>query len=253
LLPVTAATGLLLACAVAAQAEPLHEYTQGNFTAAQQQFATQAAANPSDWTARYNLGLTAAQLGENGRALGETAAAFALHPRNEAVRWNLRVFASRLPGLDATLAHVAFAPGLATIARAASPASWQRVLIAACILLCTGGAPTLRHRYRGYARRGAAYGLVIGGAVGVSVALMALQQYGPLANENTAVVARETVLRSVPTEAETAQRQTSLAAGSVVLMQKDFLGWVRIARDNGETGWLRSSDLVPLYGASPTV
>ena len=260
LLPLTAAAGVVLVCAAAAYADALDEYRQGNFTVARQQFATRAAANPSDWTARYNLGLAAAQLGENGRALGETAAAFALHPQSAAVRWNLRVFAARRPGLDATLAHVAFAPGVAAVARAVSPARWQTVLIAGCILLCAGGALTLRHRYQGCGRtswqaprRHAAHALAIGGAAGVLVALLALQQYGPLANQNAAVVAREAVLRSVPTEAATAQQQASLAIGSVVLMQKDFLGWVRIVRPTGETGWLRGGDVVPLYGASPTV
>jgi hypothetical protein len=251
LLPLTAATGLLLVCTVAAQADPLDEYRQGNFTAAQQQFATQAAAAPSDWVARYNLGLTAAQLGENGRALGETAAAFALAPRDQAIRWNLRVFAARIPGLDATLASVAFAPGVAAIARSASPALWQAALIAACIVLSIGAAFALRHRYlsgTSVVRVHAARALLACGAFGILVALLALRQYGPLANRNAAVVAQATVLRSVPTDAENTQQQTPLAAGTVVVMQKDFLGWVKIARSNGETGWLRRPDVVPLYG-----
>jgi hypothetical protein len=64
------------------------------------------------------------------------------------------------------------------------------------------------------------------------------------------VIARATVLRSVPTDAENTQQQTPLAAGMVVMMQKDFLGWVKIARGNGETGWLRRADVVPLYGVA---
>ena len=251
LLPLTAASGLLLVCAVAAQADPLDEYHQGNFTAAQEQFAAQAAAAPSDWVARYNLGLTAAQLGQNGRALGETAAAFARAPRNESVRWNLRVFAARVPGVDPTLARVAFAPDVAAIARSASPAMWQAALIAACIALSIGAALALRRRYLGgtsVVRVHAARALLACGAFGILVALLALRQYGPLANRDAAVVAQTTVLRSVPTDAENTQQQTPLAAGTVVMMQKDFLGWVRIARSNGETGWLRRADVVPLYG-----
>ena len=251
LLPLAAATGLLLVCALTAHAEPRDEYRQGNFTAAQQQFAAQAAAAPADWVARYNLGLTAAQLGENARALGETAAAFVLAPRNEAVRWNLGVFAARVPGVDPILARVAFAPDVAAIARSASPAMWQAALIAACVALSCGAALALRRRYRcatGVRTLHAARALLACGAFSILVALTALRQYGPLANRDAAVVAQPTVLRSVPTDAEHTQQQTPLAAGTVVLMQKDFLGWVKIARSNGETGWLRRADVIPLYG-----
>ena len=253
LLPLTATTGLLLVCALTAHAEPLDEYRQGNFTAAQQQFTAQATAAPADWVARYNLGLAAAQLGEYGRALGETTAAFALAPRNEAVRWNLQVFAARVPGVDPTLARVAFAPDVAALARSASPAMWQAALIAACVAFSCGAALALRRRYRGGSgvrALHAARALLACGAFSILVALTALRQYGPLANRDAAVVAQTTVLHSVPTDAEHSQQQTPLAAGTVVLMQKTFLGWVKIARSNGETGWLRRADVVPLYGTA---
>ena len=96
-------------------------------------------------------------------------------------------------------------------------------------------------------------GLLAGGALGIGLALLALLQYGALANPGAAMVAQATTLRSVPTEAGSAQQQTPLAAGTVVVMQKDFLGWVKVARSSGETGWLRGSDLVPLYGTAATV
>lgn len=257
LFPATSA--LLLVCVATAHADPaapLDEYRQGNFTAAQQQLAARVAAAPSDWVARYNLGLAAAQLGDSGRALGETAAAFVLQPRDEAVRWNLRLFAARVVGLDPVLVRVAFAAGAAAIARSASPATWQALLIAACVALCAGSALLLQQRYqsdRSVARIRSGRGLLACGVIGMCLALIALQQYGPLANPSAAIVAQATALRAVPTDADGAQQPAPLAAGTVVVSQKAFLGWVKVARANGETGWLRGSDLVPLYAAPSAV
>jgi hypothetical protein len=260
LLPFAVTSALLLVCVAAAHAAPpaapLDEYRQGNFAAAQQQLAAQVAAAPSDWVARYNLGLAAAQLGDSGRAFGETAAAFVLQPRDEAVRWNLRVFATRVAGLDPVLVRVAFASGAAAIARSASPATWQAFLIAACVALCAGSALVLRQRYQGHrsvARILSGRGLLACGVIGIALALFALQQYGPLANLNAAIVAQATALRAVPTDAGSAQQPAPLASGTVVVTQKAFLGWVKVARANGETGWLRGSDLVPLYAAPSPV
>jgi len=56
------------------------------------------------------------------------------------------------------------------------------------------------------------------------------------------------VLRSVPTEAEPAAQQKPLPAGTLVVVEGDFLGWTKVELDGGETGWLRRGDLVPLYG-----
>jgi hypothetical protein len=61
------------------------------------------------------------------------------------------------------------------------------------------------------------------------------------------VVARPTVLRSIPTEADTAQKTTPLAVGSLALSQRTFLGWTQLAFENGQTGWVRKDEIVPLW------
>ncbi|MFN8641049.1 MAG: hypothetical protein U0802_05080 [Candidatus Binatia bacterium] len=38
-----------------------------------------------------------------------------------------------------------------------------------------------------------------------------------------------------------------MAAGSVVLAERDFLGWARVTCADGATGWVRRSALVPIY------
>ena len=54
-------------------------------------------------------------------------------------------------------------------------------------------------------------------------------------------------LRSIPTEADTAQKTTPLAAGSVGVADKTFLGWVRLSFPNGQTGWVRKDELTAIW------
>lgn len=46
---------------------------------------------------------------------------------------------------------------------------------------------------------------------------------------------------------DTAQQTTLLAAGAMGTMDKSFLGWTRLTFENGQTGWVRQSELVPLW------
>ena len=84
--------------------------------------------------------------------------------------------------------------------------------------------------------------LTLGGAAAAGVA-----SFGLAANAESVIVARPTLLRSIPTEAETSQKTSPLAIGSVALVDKTFLGWRRLAFENGQTGWVRKDDIVPLW------
>jgi BatD DUF11 like domain len=251
LVPKAATAALLLSLAVVtapARAVETHDaYTNGDFAAAREQWLAGAQEAPSDWIARYNLGLAAAQLGDAPRALAETVAAFVHAPRNDDVRWNARAFAASVPGLDRATAALLSDSALAPLA---SPAMWQALLIGGALILCGGGALLLRRRYRPAPARSwvGAAALVAGIALGGTSAL-ALRAYGPLADPQAALVAGQPVLRSVPTDAETAPQQKPLAAGTLVVVERDFLGWVKVGLRSGETGWLRHGDIVPLYAA----
>lgn len=247
LFPKAATAALLLACLAArADADGLERYGEGDFAGARAEFLAAAQAAPSDWIARYNLGLADAQLGHDGRALGETLSALAHAPSSPAVRWNAAAFAARVPGLDGRAAAV-LASDFVT---ALPPAGWQALLVLAAVLFCSGAALWLRRRYAARGRAGVWSAALIGAGVLCALAsTIALQRYGALADPNAALVAQTTVLRSVPTDAEAPGQQRPLAAGALVLAQRDFLGWVQITLPSGETGWLRDADLVPLYGA----
>ena len=61
---------------------------------------------------------------------------------------------------------------------------------------------------------------------------------------------RAGLLHSIPTEADTTQKTTALAAGSAAIQDKTFLPgdrWVRLSFDNGQTGWVRKEDVIALW------
>jgi hypothetical protein len=55
------------------------------------------------------------------------------------------------------------------------------------------------------------------------------------------------VLRSIPTEADTTQKTSPLSAGSVAVVEKTFLGWSKLNFAAGQSGWVRTADLIKLY------
>ena len=40
---------------------------------------------------------------------------------------------------------------------------------------------------------------------------------------------------------------SGLAVGSLALSQRTFLGWTQLAVENGQTGWVRKDEIVPLW------
>jgi len=87
-----------------------------------------------------------------------------------------------------------------------------------------------------------ALALVTAAAAGVGI-----RAYGPAADARAALVWRSAILHSIPTEAGTTQKTSPLPAGNLAVVDKTFLGWSRLVFDNGQTGWVRTDDLVSLW------
>jgi hypothetical protein len=80
------------------------------------------------------------------------------------------------------------------------------------------------------------------------VAALSLDAYGNTADPRAVITWQAGSLRSIPTEADTAQKTTALAAGSVGVIDKTFpLGWDRLVFPNGQTGWVRHDTVVPIW------
>jgi hypothetical protein len=84
-------------------------------------------------------------------------------------------------------------------------------------------------------------------ALVVLASAVSLDCYGALADRSIAVVSRNVLLCSVPTEIDTTQKTVPLPAGSLARVERSFLGWSRLVFANGQTGWARSDWVTKIY------
>lgn len=230
-------------------AEPAADYAAGKFPAAEKSWRDALAKTPTDWTAHHNLSLALAQQDKAGEAAAHAAAAFVQNPAHPAVQWHLAHAVEKAGFAPAPLAPFIKPGGGQKIAMLASPAQWQFLLIGSAFAGALALAWMLANSY------GRRSGLILSLAwtaliLSFCTAVMSLgcwQTYATAADTSAAVIWRPGMLRSIPTEADTAQKTTALPAGSVGLTSKTFLGWTQLTFENGQTGWVRKDDLVPLW------
>lgn len=224
-------------------------YLQGDFAAAEKSWRQVVAVNPLNAHARYNLALAAAQQDRWSEAAAQSLAAFCLEPRNPAIRWQLALSVDRA-GIDhRRISALAHGTSVYRLAGVLAPGEWGLAIMAGSVAGAAALAVFLfalyRHRPRWQqwtAGTTAAAAITVVAAGWVSLAC-----YGPLADNGIAVVARNVLLCSVPTEIDTAQKTAPLPAGSLAKVDRTFLGWSRLVFANGQTGWARTDAVVRLY------
>jgi len=200
-----------------------------------------AAGQPSDWTARYDLGVAESNAQRPAFAFAETAAAFAQAPAQPVVRAALRELAGSVPYANARM--LSLMTGASPVAWLAAW-QWQAVLLMGALLMATAlGAISLAHAPR------AAVAMAVLGVACAGSAANALTQYGALADPRAALVAEPTVLRGLPTDAQPSDGVAPLAVGALVRSEKTFLGWTFVRLADDSSGWVRSGELVPMYAA----
>jgi hypothetical protein len=235
----------------AAEAAPSPEasYRAGDIAAAEKAWREASTAHPTDWIAHHNLALALAQQDRNGEAMAQAIAAFVQHPSDPSTRWHLSLLANSAGYAPAVLQPFLKEGPAATLATLASPAGWQRVLIVCAYVIALGIAWLL---VNGYGRRSGwqtIVALLVCGAAFVTGAgaIFGIVAYGETVDQRAAVTWQAGTLRSIPTEADTTQKTTSLPAGSIAIVDQTFFGWDRLVFDNGQTGWVRKSEVVPLW------
>jgi hypothetical protein len=238
-----------LAQEMSAPADPIAAYRQGDFAGAEKSWRAALASDPTNWLARHNLSLALTQEDRPGEAAAQAAAAFVQHPRDPAVRWHLGPSFDRAGFTPEALGPFVIPGPVQESARLASPAEWQWVLVLASTL--TAGALAL-WLLQSYGRKSSrvnpfavamlslALLLALAGVVGQ-------RAYGLAADPRAVIAWKPGTLRSIPTEADTTQKTTPLGAGSIALVDKSFLGWVRLSFQNGQTGWVRREEVVSLW------
>ena len=225
-------------------------YDAGDFAAAADAWRAAIERRPTDWVARHNLALALAQQDHWPEAAAQWTSAFLLHPRNESVRWHLALGYQRAGYTPPGLGEFAQASGPYLLAWQASPAEWQRLLVAAGAMLAASVLLLLLRAYRRTAGRwlkAAGFGAGAAALLLMAVAVTSLVLYGQAADARAAIVWHQVLLRSIPTEADTQQKTSSLPAGSLALVNRTYWGWVQLAFPNGQTGWVRQEDIVRLY------
>ena len=233
----------------AAELDAMASYRKGDFPAAEKGWKTVVEKRPTDWIARHNLSLALAQQERAGEAAAQAAAAFVQNPRDPSVRWHFALVAEKAGVAPATLASFVQPGPLHAIGRMASPARWQMLLIISAWAVAGSIARWLYNAYGRNARPvsfAAVASLALALTLG-SVATAGVRSYGITAAPEAVIVARSSLLRSIPTEADTSQKTSPLAVGTVAIVNRDFLGWRRLAFENGQTGWVRKEDIVPLW------
>jgi hypothetical protein len=239
----------LLAIGPSRAQDPLAAYRTGDFAAAEKNWRATAAQHPTDWIARHNLSLALEQQERVGEAAAHAAAAFVQKPAQPAVRWHYRRVSEKAGFAPGALAAFV-TPGVGqTIAEHHSPAEWQRCLIALSWVAALALGAILLNAYRRKSAWVLGLALTMVGLciVTSAVAVTGLHAYGIARDTRAVVVARAGTLRSIPTEADTQQKTTALAAGSLAIADNTFLGWTHLAFENGQTGWVRKEEVVSLW------
>ncbi|MEO5957991.1 MAG: BatD family protein, partial [Opitutaceae bacterium] len=235
--------------ALAKAGDPLAAYRATDFATAEKSWRNTVKLHPTDWIARHNLSLALAQQERPGESAGQATAAFVQNPAAPAARRHFALAAEKAGFVPSSLSSF-LRPGPAqSLARLASPARWQRALIAAAFLAALAIGWILFNAY-GRRSRVAYFGAPALFTFSVALAVLGVNgvhTYGIAAKGDAVIVARPGTLRSIPTEADTSQKTTALPAGSIACADKTFLRWTRLAFENGQTGWVLKDEIVPLW------
>ena len=244
-------TALLLGLALPPlRADPIADYRQGDFAAAEKAWLAAVAKHPTDWRARHNLGLALIQQERPAEAAAQWTAAFVQHPNDPTILRDFVLGCDKAGYTPAVLAVFAQSGPVQDLARLASPAGWQLALVAAGLLVAVAFGLWLLVGYGRRARwvKPVSWSLLVLALLLTTAAAVSLHAYGPAADARAALAWRHSALRSIPTEADTTQKTTPLAAGSLAVVDKVFpIGWVHLSFENGQTGWVRQEDVVMLW------
>ena len=249
LLPFLFTLALLLVPAGLRADSPAEAYKRAEYPAAEQGWRTLVQQHPEDLTARHNLGLALAQQDRWAEAAAQWTSGFLLNSRHDTARWDLSLGLQRSGMAPPELVELSRGEGRSALARTASPAEWQMVLLGASLLFAAALVVLL---LKGYGRIGAwarpvSLVTILIAMLLAAAATFSLRTYGTLADPDVVLVLRASTLRSIPTEADTAQKTSALSAGSIAVADRTFLGWSHLSFTGGQSGWVRSEELVRLY------
>ena len=255
--PQAGVLALVIACAGSPEldaSEARDAYRAGRFADAHDAWVAHLGRQPDDWAAHYNIALAAAQTDAWAEANAHATAALLLNPRSPEVRRQLRLAATHLDGVDTRIRRLLNPEWHDHVVFWLSPGEWQNLLVGGIVvdalaLLTLIIALYLRsHRA---AVRAAGQAMVVVGTLVVGCGFWALHSYGPLADPQVAMVVQPVQLHSIPSEIAAKQKSVPIAPGTIVTIDRSFLGWDRVRAGGDVSGWLRREARVPFFLAAP--
>lgn len=234
---------------LAANQDAINAYNGGKFAAAEKIWREAVAHESTDWIAHHNLALALAQQNRWDEAGAHAAVAFVQNPRNPSVRWHLGYTLERSGYTPPIIGRFADPSWTQKFAQLASPAEWQWLLLAGLFVGVASLCLLLGHAY-GLRLKSWQPLAWLGGMVAVltmAFASFGLQVFGLTADIDAVLTWRATQLRSIPTDLNSEQQTSPLSPGSLAKVEKSFLGWRQLSFPNGQTGWVRKEELVPLW------
>jgi hypothetical protein len=236
--------------------------------------AAQAAlkANWNDWAAHRNLAVVLTQRGDLTLAIAHATAAFVQHPAAASTRDTLLAAYGETPGVDANLRRLLSGAWYERIPTLLSPAGWQKLSLAAALIVAatlsamifaryvpklrsftlptSHAASALRFgtaapaTYWSWAGRGA---LAVG-ALLMIVSVTSWNAYGAMSRPSAAILIQNANATPTPTDLVPVEETSPLAAGAVVLAERRFLSWQQVRSERPDVaGWIRDNAVMPLY------
>lgn len=245
----TIAIAVFITPLIAQAPDPVAAYRAGNFASAETSWRSVVAKTPTDAIARHNLSLALAQQDRWNEAAAQSAAAFIQNPADPAARWQFALTADKSGAVASPLAAFLRPGATPSLAALTSPGNWQRLIVAAAIAAAVALGLML---FNAYGRRSpvlfwSGFAGFILCSIFALVGIFGVVAYGNAADTRAVIAVRSGSLRSIPTEADTAQKTSPLNAGTLAIVDHTFLGWSHLTFENGQTGWARKEELVGLW------
>ncbi len=215
------------------------------------------ATNWNDWAAHHNLAALGIETENWNIAIAYATASFLQHPSSAITRETLRTALDQTQTADEHLRAMVSGAWYQRIPSMVSAASWQRLSIAAGLLLAltlTALVASLyfsaRVRYKRQwvwaVRGGAAIGLIA-----LTLSMVGWQGYGAMNQPHAAILLENVNISPVPTDLVPVNETSPAAAGSIVITQRTFLGWQQISINGRSSGWVRRNAVMPIYAHGP--
>ncbi|MBX7157174.1 MAG: BatD family protein [Verrucomicrobiae bacterium] len=235
------------------ETDALNDYNQGDFKKAENQLTTQWNQNPNNWAVRNNLALALAQQERWPEATSHWIAGRLLNPRETSIAWNLPLGLQHSEFVDSPQLNFLNSHSFFLLA---SPAEWQWLFLLGIFAFTLSLILLIFRRYRltqnqsFFINRWIIYFLLFLSLGTGSLAWFGWKNYDILANPNAALIWQTAQLHSIPTDVDE-QTSHEISSGTLVIVKKSFLNWLKVELTNQENGWIRRDSLISLY-QSPT-